>query len=139
FDAPQKQVRLLERFGVGGSDQPFPGQFPQGSKGIALPQARSLAAMEELQRIDEELDLPNSTRAELDVLGAGLAANVDLAFDPPQRLDDRQVQAAAPDEGRKRLQQPISQLGVAGNDPGLDERGALPRPTLRLVVTHGCR
>jgi len=39
--------------------------------------------MEELQRIDEKLDLPNSTRAELDVLGAGLGANVDLTFDLP--------------------------------------------------------
>ena len=111
-----------------------------GQQGIGAADLGILAAVQQLQKLDHELDVANSTVARLD-LKIGAARRDRALFDPPlQRLDLRDLagtQVAAVDERGDGLDKRASQAEVAGDRTALDQGLPLPGSTPGLVVAQG--
>src|SRR5947209_2108866 len=94
------------------------------------PRARSgLAAVEELERLDEELDLTDPAAPELDVGRRAARLDerpVDLPLHRADRRDDPSVEARPVDGLARQLHEARPHAEVAGRDARLDERLALP-------------
>ena len=89
---------------------------------LRLAQAGFLAAVEQLQRGDEELHLADAARAPASRRSRGrLAAQVNLHLEIAERLHRRQVEAPPPDEGPEFLEQLLSQREVSRHRPRLDQ------------------
>ena len=140
FDLAQEIVIFVEQdvFLVGQAAALL--QLGHGLERIAGSQLRQVAAVEELQELDHELDIAYAAVADLHV--ADLVVAVDLLFDPPlEGLDAADVgpaQVAAIDPGRNLRKEMVAQVQVAGNGPGLDISLPLPSSPANVVVgEHG--
>ena len=112
----------------------------QGQQRVALAHLGQVAAVEELQELDGELDVADAAAAGLDLGGAD-AALAGLLLDAPfQRLDlvdlgERQIFAV--DERLDGLEEALAQGEVAGRRADLDERLPLPGAAEGVVVGQG--
>ena len=107
---------------------------------IRRPQVGQIAAVEQLQELDHELDIANAAAAGLHVVRPAAAGNGPLLDPPLQGLDAADVgvaQIAAVDPGRQRLQKLLAQGKVAGHGPSLDVRLPLPGAAAIVVVAQG--
>src|SRR5207302_4436736 len=94
-----------------------------------------LAAVEELQRLDEELDLADAARAQLQVLAAAAGR---LALGPllerAQLVDGAEAQVFAPHERLQPRERFLADAQFPRDGPRLEERETLPAGALRLVI-----
>ena len=139
LDLPQEGVVLLE-------DRPFeaaqaagplqPGERLERVAGADLGQ---VAAVEQLEELDHELDVADAAAAGFHVADAS-AQTEGLLLDPPlQGLDAADVgvaQVAAVDPRPKRGEKLVAQREVAGHRPGLDVGLPLPGPAAGVVIRH---
>ena len=103
-----------------------------------MPGIAQLAAMEELERRDEELRLADPAPPELQVVPAfGPGPGVDAGLHGQDLLDDPQVERAAPDEGLELGEKLLAHRQVAGAGARLHEGVALPGAPEGLVVELG--
>src|SRR5690606_32386394 len=113
-------------------------ELVEGAHGRAAAQHGPAARVDELQRLDEELDLADAADAVLDVEArvdaAGVELDLDLLVERRDLVDDGGRGRARVDEGLQRGHQLLAQLHVAGARPRLEPRLALPRPAEALVV-----
>ena len=89
-----------------------------------------VAAVEQLQELDDELDVANAAVARLDVAGVGalaVRALLDAAFERLDAGDVGPAQVAAIDPRFELFEKLAAQVQVAGDRPGLDHRPAVPR------------
>ena len=98
-----------------------------------------LAAVQQLQELDDKLDVANSPPARLD-LDLGRAGRDRALLDPPlERLDLGNLggaQIAAIDKRLDRLEKSLAQREIARDGAALDERLALPGPAAGHVVAE---
>ena len=126
---PQVHVRLREHPAEVGDQVPALGQSEGRLQRVALTQPRVLAAVEELERLDEELDLTDPAAPELDVGRRAARLDerpVDLPLHRADRRDDPSVEARPVDGLARQLHEARPHAEVAGRDARLDERLALP-------------
>ncbi len=100
-------------------------------EGVGVADLGVLAAVEELEELDDELDVADAAVAGLDLDLGGAGRDRPLLDPPLQRLDLGDLggaQVAAIDERRDRLEEGPAQVEVAGDGAALDQRLALPGP-----------
>ena len=127
-------------------DPPFLGgqaaddlQPRQGDQGVGVADLGELAAVEQLEELDHELDVANPPPAglHLDLGGPGRERAL---LDPPlHRLDLGDLgrsQIPAVDERGDRGEEVGPQRQIPGDRPALDERLALPRPSRILIISQ---
>ncbi len=137
---PQEQVGVGDGVAVARLHDAGEEQAVERPQHRPLPDARvaQLASVEQLQRRDEELRLPDPSPAELEVvLALGARAGVDAGLHGLDLLDDPQVERAAPDEGLELAEQLLAHRQVAGAGARLHQGVALPGPAEGLVVELG--
>ena len=104
---------------------------------------RSLARIDELQRLHEELDLADAALAILEVEPALLARLHELPLDPAVEIahlvEDRRRDEPREHERAKRRENLGAERGIPGARARLDPGLPLPRPAVRLVVPLGLR
>src|SRR5439155_5375270 len=90
-----------------------------------------ITAVEQLERLDDELDLADAAAAELDVGGQRLAAAlelpVDLLLHGADRGHDARVDAGPVDDLARPVHEARPYLGIAGRDARLQQGLALPQ------------
>src|SRR6185436_12753995 len=110
LDAAEIPVGVDQIVGSGPVDAPGRDQRVERVASRARSQARVPAAVDQLLRLREELDLADTAAPDLDVvpgnghLGAA-TMSVDLALDRVDVLDRREVEIAAPDIGPDALEE----------------------------------
>ena len=98
-----------------------------------------LAAVQQLQELDDELDVANAASARLDLDLGGPGRDGALLDPPLERLDLGDLgraEIAAIDERLDRLEKGLAQGEVARDRTALDERLALPGPAAGHVVAQ---
>ena len=123
-----------------------------GHQGVDRAYRRSLAeagvpsAEDELLRLGKKFDLADAAPSQLYIVArqaarrtnrAAAATGVDLALDRMHVLNGGEIQVSAPDEGPQPLKEGRPRGHIAGHDPRLDHRGALPVLAHALVVDLG--
>jgi hypothetical protein len=136
LDPAQRVVVVVQRLGqrgveVSGRDRGVERGVERGG-----PQRGLAAATRQLRELDDELDLADAARAELDVVLelAPRDLGVDHRLHRAQAVDRVEVEVAPVDEGPQRFEQPRAGDAVARDRSRLDPRVALPVATLALVV-----
>ena len=139
LDPPKKAIGVIHDASFIGGEATDLFELVNGQQGIGAADLGILAAVQQLQKLDHELDRREFHRAP--VLTSKSAPRRDLLFDPPlQRLDLRDLagtQVAAVDERGDGLDKRASQAEIAGDRTALDQGLALPRSTPGLVVAQG--
>ncbi len=136
----QELVGRAQLLRGGRREQAALGQAFQDGQNPPVAQGRIPAAADELEYLGDELDLADAAGAQLDVFSqaAALYLRGDLALELPQRLEGREVQVAAIDEGPKHANEGLAGLAVACHRARLDPGVALPVAALALVIVlHG--
>src|SRR4029453_8888843 len=116
------------------------GEAEQRLERVALAQPRVVAAVEQLQRLHDELDLADAAAAELDVAGApGPAPGagqlpIDLAFHAANRRHNALVEPLAIDDFARQVHELRADALVAGRHARLEQRLTLPRPRSLAMV-----
>ena len=116
-----------------------PAQYLQPGNGLLHPQLGCPPAGDELVGAEEELDLTDAARAELDVLAGDPDALVAMVavyarLHGVDVLQRHIIKMLAPDEGLDPVEEAASGIQVAANRPRLDHGGALPVQADALVV-----
>src|SRR6185295_6686554 len=99
-------------------------------EGVSLAEPGVVARVEELERLDEELDLADAAAPELDVRALRAASRdraVDLALHAADLADHRRVHAGPEHERARQLEEPRGDVAVAGAVARLDQGLALPQ------------
>ena len=95
-------------------------------------------AVHELQQLDGELDVGQRAAAELQVelrvVARADALALDAGLHAPDLADLRLRERVAVHERRDELEEAVGDLGVAGDEPGAQQRLELPRQRPPLVV-----
>jgi hypothetical protein len=129
LDRAQVDERVAERAPEAGREIAALGEAEDRAQAVPLAQPGVVAAVEELERLDEELHLANAAHAELDVAArAALGAKrlVDRILHLPHLADDRGVEARPEDEGADHLEEARGHRRIARTEARLDQRLALP-------------
>src|SRR5262249_11319086 len=100
-----------------------------------------LATVDELKRLDEELDLANAARAVLDVEAVATAHELalDAVIEVAYVVDDRRRRVARKHERRQRPHDLRPEHAIAGGGARFEPRLPLPRPSERFVVALDLR
>ncbi len=136
LDVAQEAVGGGERRGERRLDVARGGERGEGAERAPHLQTRVLAAVHELLRLHEELDLADAAPAELHVarrLGSA-QRGVHPSLHRLQVLERPEVEVAAVDEGHELGDEPLAERAVPAHRTGLQPRGALPRLPPGLVV-----
>ncbi len=129
LDGAQVLVVPREQPAEIGRQVPALGEPEDRLQGVRLAQPRIVAAVEELERLDDELDLADAAAAELDVrrlatLGADRA--VDLGFHRADGRHDARVDPGAIDGLTRQAREAGADRRVTRGDARLDQRLPLP-------------
>jgi hypothetical protein len=135
LQAAQEKVAVGEVVPVAARDEAREEQPVERAERSPLAQVDVLAAVQELQRLDEELDLPDAARTELEVEPAP-ATGFPLRprLQRPHLLHRTEVEVLAPDERREPAERLLADGEVAGDGARLEEREPFPVRSLRLVI-----
>ncbi len=110
-----------------------------GQKGGPMADLGILAAVQQLEKLDDELDIANAPLARLD-LDLGRSGRHGALFDPPlEQLNLGNLggaQIAAVDKRFDRLEKSLPQFEVARDRPALDQCLALPRPAAHHMIAQ---
>ena len=139
---PQVVIGAGQFRGAVGRHMPRLLQGDEGLQRARGAQVRVPPAEDQLLGLDEELDLPDAAPAQLQVRPRRREpvihlVDVDLALDGMDVGNGGEVQAAPPDEGLQRGQEPLPRQRVPGADPGLDHGGPFPVLSDALVIFQG--
>src|SRR6266540_336501 len=138
LDRPQKDQRVAQEATERLREIAALGQPENRAQAVPLAQPRIIAGVEELERLNEELDLADAAAAELDVAALdalGTERLVDLLLHAADGGDDIGIDARPEHEGPDHLDEPRGHPGVAGAKARLDER--LPLPELGALGQIG--
>ncbi len=125
--AAQEQVRVRERVAIARRHDAREEQPLERREHRALAQLGLLAAVQELERGDEELDLADPALAELQVTPAlGARARVDARLHGLDLAQDVEVERAPPHERLEEGEELLASPEVARRRPRLHERVPLP-------------
>jgi hypothetical protein len=142
LDRAQQPIGARERIGGFRIDPPSRSKGRQRLQRGAPPQFELAAAMDELMRLCEELDLADAAAAALQVVaGTERLPFVKMVADlGRQRVDFRdraEIERAAPDERVDRLQEMAAHLSIAGGAARADEGCPLPGERARFIMADG--
>ena len=142
LDPPQQQVRVAQGGRLARHDVVLAVERLQHGKEARAAQAAVAAPVRQLMHVHEELDLADAAAAELHVMAGcpdrSMAVEVvDLLAHGADFLHRGEVQPLVPDERREPFHERRAGRQVAGDRPGLDQRGPLPGAPEALVVVHG--
>ena len=135
--------RAEEHVGVGEPPRLLPGQVAalgepvEGAQAVRLAEPWILRSVEELERLDVELDVADPAHAQLDVallLAAGPEEAVDPALHRADLADGLALQAGSIGDLARELEEGLSDALVPGRHPRLDQRLALPEGPARRVI-----
>src|SRR5439155_18545124 len=108
-----------------------------GEQSVPLPNLRQVAAVEELEKLNGKLDVPDVAVAGLNLLITD-SRSVDLLFDAPlERLDlvdFRETQVLSVHERFDGLEELLSELQVARHGAKLDQCLPFPGSAERVVI-----
>ncbi len=143
LDPPQELIGRAELVARVVGDPVAHGEHVERDQRLLHPQLGMTAARDQLLGLGEELDLANAAAPDLDVMSldrdlALAAIDLHLPLHVVHVGERLEVEMLAPDEGRQLRQQRLARSGVAGADPRLDHRGALPGAPFPLVVMQRC-
>ena len=95
--------------------------------------------MNQLKHLGDKLDFPDAAHPQLEILGEAPALHVlaEQALHAPQRVDRAEVEIATIDKGPEGFAEAGPQGQIPRRRPRLQERIALPFPTLAFVVGEG--
>ena len=143
LDLPQEGVVLFEDRPLQVRQAADALQLGQGFQRVAGAQLGQIAAVEQLEELDDELDVADAAAAGFHVARPPPPPRERLLLDPPlQGLDAADVgvaQVAAVNPGRERFEKLAAQRKVAGHGPGLDVRLPLPGAAAVVVVAQRAR
>ena len=126
---PQGLVAAAQGCGVGAADVSARAESVEGLQGGTHAQALVGAAVDELEELDGELDVPQSPGAQLDTPVHSTARHGLLLHPAPHGtgvLNEVLPPAGLPHVGRHALLVADPELGVAGAGPGLEQGLELP-------------
>src|SRR5437899_12637406 len=133
----QKSVGILEYLVLLGGQAADLFQRLHGEQSVPLPNLRQVAAVEELEKLNGKLDVPDAAVAGLDFLITD-SGPTDLLFDAPlERLDlvdFRETQVLSVYERFDGLEELLTQVQAAGDGPKLDQCLPFPGSTERVVI-----
>src|SRR5262249_11825753 len=130
LDGPQVLVVARQQAAEVGRQVTALGEAEDRLQAVRLAQPWIVAAVEELKRLDDELDLTDAAAPELDVgrfTALGADGAVDLGLHRPDGRDDARVEARTVDGLARQGAEAHADGRVAGGDARLDERLSLPR------------
>src|SRR5262249_7396542 len=135
LDRAQVHERVTQQAAERRREIPALGEAEDRAQRVALAQPRVVPRVEELERLDQELDLADAAGSEFHVppfrfLAAERA--VDSGFRPPDLAHDLQIAAGSEDEGSGQIEETPRHPGIASREAGLDQ--GLPFPELRAVA-----
>src|SRR5262249_26377945 len=113
------------------------GEPMKGAEAIPLAEPRVLPAVEQLERLDVELDVADPAHAQLDVallLIARAQPPVDPILHRPDLAEGLALEAGAVDDLLRQIEDRLPPPLGARRHPGLDQRLALPQGAARSVV-----
>ena len=134
--AAQEPVGGAQFVRVGAADVPASGQRGQRGQGRGRAQRLVGAAVDQLQELDGELNVPQAAGAELQ-LAAGLPGGQRLLHPAAHGLgvlDEVLAARRLPDQRGERVRIGLAEGHVAGHRPGLEQRLELPGLGPALVV-----
>src|SRR5207302_622068 len=100
-----------------------------------LAQVSVRASVEQLERLNEELDLADAPGPELAIEPAAAACfALGAGLERAHLLDGAEIEVLAPDEGREPAQRLLADGEVASDRPRLEQVEALPRRSLGFVI-----
>ena len=110
-----------------------------GEQRVGVADLGVLAAVEQLEELDDELDVADAAAAGLDLDLGGPRRDGPLLDPPLQRLDLADLGAAevaSIDERLDRVEEVAAEVEVAGDRAALDQGLPLPGPAGRLVIAE---
>ena len=137
LDGPQMHVRMRERPSELRHQVAALGQAKDRLERVTLPQPRVVAAVQELERLHEELDLANAAASQLDVelfAALRLDRSIDLTLHRPDGDRDPGIDAGPVDHVARQLGKARADALVAGRDARLQQRLAFPELRPLAVV-----
>ncbi len=140
LDLAQEAVMLFEERALLVRQAADTLQGSDGGQRVAVAQGRQIAAVEQLQELDHELDVANAAAPGFDVVGVVAftdRAPLDATLQGLDAGDVGQAQVTAIDPGFEIIEESFAQFEIAGHDARLDERLAFPGAALHVVVAHG--
>ncbi len=138
LEVAQKEVGGGEGFDVLGAEEAVGGEFFQGWDGGGGLEKGHVAGVEELERLDDELNFADATAAEFDVAlqFAGLDDFVfDAGFHGGDIAQDAGGDGTGITKGLDHFQEFGAQFGVAGDGTGFDQHHAFPGLAPMRVVS----
>ena len=133
----QRAIGPLEPSRVVVVDVARPGEQAEGLERVARPDGLVVAAVHELQELHRELDVADAARTALQLAVAQpTPAHLTLGtrLHGPDLSHCVGVEHGWPHERLNPSEEAFSELAVAGDDPGFDQRLELPRLRPALVV-----
>src|SRR5207248_11569038 len=135
LEAAQEEISVPEVVAIAAGDEARIQQPVEGAERAPLAQVPVLAAMEQLERLDEELHLANAAGAELEIEPAAPACfALGAGLERAHFLDGTEIQVLAPDERSELAQGLFADGDVAGNRTRLEQGETLPGGSLRFVI-----
>src|SRR4030095_12881585 len=141
FGLTQKTVRFSQLVTHVGRDEFMPRKLGKCGHRAGIAQLRFVAAVEQLQRLCEKLDLANTAIAQFDITFLSFAREqlvLDSCLHVPQLIDGCVVEIAAINKRLDLLQEVRAERLVAGHGTRFYQRRSLPTLAPGFVVEH-CR
>src|SRR5689334_2987270 len=133
LDTPQEHVGVAQLPVLALAHQPREQELIERAQRPALAQAAPSPTVDQLERLHEELDLPDPAATELDVLVI-VKLSPDARHERVHLVDRARGAGARPHEGLQQRERLFTEAPVTGDRTRLDPRLPLPRPTPRLVI-----
>ncbi len=137
LDRPQEAVGVVELRRLVGLDVPAGGELRERVERGGGADGRVVPAVHELEELHRELDVADAAAPPLH-LAVREAAALHLSLRPglhgPHRANRVRVEDLRPDDGLHQLEESTTDVAVACDGPGLQERLELPRLRPALVV-----
>ncbi len=140
FDVAEEPVGVAEEFGVGFFHEPVADELGEALVGGVGLEKRETAGVEELHRLDDELDFADAAEAAFDV-AVEIGGADDLAFRAELHESDFGKEGggrvARVAEGVEAFEEFAAEFEVSGDGAGFDESHALPALSGDGVVIFG--
>ena len=137
----QKTVRFSQLVPHVGRNEFMPRELGESRQGTGTSQLRFVAAVDQLQRLGEKLDLADTAVAQFDIAFSSFAREqlvLDSCLHVPQLIDGRVVEIAAINKRLDLFQEVRAERLVAGHGTRFYQRRSLPTLAPGFVVEH-CR
>ena len=139
LDRPQQRVAVDQRLRLVGADPARLRQSRERIAGRRRADAPIAPAVDQLVNLREELRLADAATAALQIIAGTERLPLRMVIANPRGdaayLADRaEIERASPHERPDRIEKPLAERDITRRRAGADERRALPRQRLRLVI-----